>query len=184
MSKLGLVLFVGSFISLVMTGQTQAGRGGNYIIEGDGDLQLEFEGHNSPKDSVSGEISSDRQMEMGVARYELTISEWTTSVAQQCKRGVVRLHYHVTGPIYKDRKTGQVANPNAQALMALGGLLANQEGIEDTRTFNERNYSASGDTLKIKGSVSAPNCSNSPNINLVPMCGVTWDSAAVIECHD
>lgn len=179
-----LALFVAVFVSLIGTEVSQAGRGGSRLIEGEGDIQIEFQGRNVPRASVNAKISSGRKTESGVADYELTIRGWSSAVAQQCREGIVHLRYHVAGPIYKDRKTGNVANPNSQALMALGSFLSNQDGTDDAPTFNAENYNASQQTVKIRSNIAAPGCASSIDYKLEPMCAISWESAAEIECYN
>lgn len=156
-------------------------------ISESGPLDLKFEGHSIPRDPTASYVlaklkTSGQETTTGSQRYEVTFAGWTPKVNRQCSSGHIRLRYWAIGPMYKNLKTGQVKNPEAQLLSSMAVFMANTEGTEEYVQFIEDHYSSSRNELRVEGMITVPMCQIRVDSNHVPVCQIAWDDKAIVEC--
>ena len=130
---------------------------------------------------LDASIDSKSDTDSNLADYVVDIAVYPKELADSCKEGDITMRYVLHGPIYKNRKTGQVDNLRTQAIMSVASGLANMDGTEFHTSFRAENY-RSAHSLRIEGSTYPVGCAPSPDINLVAVCPVTWKDAVILRC--
>ena len=125
---------------------------------------------------VSAHIASDQSIRNGALPYELRMS-LSRELGEQCREGRIGVRYRFS-PIYKDRNTGQVINPNTSLVAALAIALVNPDGQQYAIFFDV----PQDGQVRIKDRLVEPTCM-SPNYNVVLECPVQWADEAEMYCR-
>lgn len=151
-----------------------------------GRARVYVEGHNVEQFSshqLNGRIDSTSDTATNYPKYVLDIDVYPKELANSCKEGDITMRYVLHGPIYKNRKTGQVDNLRTQTIMSVASSLADTDGTEYYTSFKAENY-RTAHSLRIEGNLFPDKCAFSPDINLVPVCTVTWKDAVILRCSE
>lgn len=146
-------------------------------ISESGPLDLKFEGQSVPRDPSIPYVlaklkTSGQETITGDQHYEVSFAGWTPKVNRQCSSGHIRLRYWAIGPMYKNLKTGQVKNPEAQLLSSMAAFMVNTEGTEENVLFFEDHYSPSRNQLQVQGVITIPICQIRLDYDYVPVCQI------------